>query len=136
NAPRPAHRDGVVEFLRRPKRGRIKDAVVEEAEVESHLPIGAHQAGLALEACVRPVLGMQPMGLRAGASWREDRRRYQWRAGQQIDRRRRVYALHVLHPHTLAYPTSDALQHAHQIRRLHEGTPASYNVVIGVTTDD
>ena len=58
-APCPAHRDSVVEFLWRLERRGIKDGVVEEAEVESHLPVGAHQSRLTLEARVRPVLRVQ-----------------------------------------------------------------------------
>src|SRR6266700_7734813 len=102
-APCPAHRDSVVELLGRPQRRGIKDAVVEEAEVESHLPVGTHQARLALETCVRPVLSMQSVDFRAGASRGEDRGRHQWWTGQQVDRGRRVYALCVLHRYMLAH---------------------------------
>src|SRR5205823_14938483 len=76
----PPNGESVGELLRRLERGCIKATEVEEAEVETHLPVDTDQARLAFEARVRPVLGMQPVGLGARVSRRQNRRRHQWRA--------------------------------------------------------
>src|SRR5947208_7990161 len=76
------------------------------------------------------------MDLWAGVGRLQDRGRYQWRAWQQVDRGYRVCAFRVLHPDGLACVPPDALQYAHRVRWLDEGTPTPRDGVVGVGPDD